>query len=356
MRVLVTGANGLLGSHLVRQLERQGHEARALVRATSNVAALGDTSAQQVVGDTRNADAMRRAAEGCDLVFHTAALFSYWGYSRDEMFATAHTGTVNVLDAAKAAGARRVVLTSSVAVFGGSPSRELRDEHAPIVTEGPLDYIVMKSEQETHALAHAQKIGMPLVVANPCLFFGPDDPRGSAALAAVTGYLVDPLKMTYPGGVGLLHADDVALGHLTLAERGTPFERHILAGENLEWTQLHHLIAELTGAPTPRLTLNRPLAMVGTTLMELAARLTRTTPLGTRAMASEVGNFHWFDSTKTRQLGFAPRSARETVLDTLAWLWTSSHLPARVRRSLTPCNELQARIDARAASAMAPAA
>lgn len=348
MRILITGANGLLGSRLVRALERDGHEVRALVRAGSNAAALEGTRAERVVGDVRDAEAMRRAAGGCELVFHTAALFSYWGYSRDEMFATAHQGAVNVLDAAKAAGARRVVLTSSVAVFGGSPSRELRDERAPIVSHGPLDYIVMKAEQETHALAHAQEIGMPLVVANPCLFLGPDDPRGSAALAALTGYLIDPLKMTYPGGVGLLHADDVALGHWLLAERGTPYERHILAGENLEWTQLHRLIAELTGAPAPRLTLNRPLALVGTAAMELVAKLTHTAPLGTRAMASEVGNFHWFDSSKTRQLGFAPRSARETVLDTLAWLWTSPHLSSRARRSLRPCAELQASIDARA--------
>src|SRR6202012_5282951 len=109
-------------------------------------------------------------------------------------------GATNAIDAAKAAGVRRIVMTSSSAVFGGSDSAKVLDEKAPIVETGVPDYFISKALQERTAVEHASNVGVELVCANPSVFIGPYDFRPSASLATVTGYLSDPLKLTYPGG------------------------------------------------------------------------------------------------------------------------------------------------------------
>ena len=104
MHALVTGSNGLLGNHIVRALLKEGHRVRAMVRPTSNKKALDGLDVELVYGDVRNAEDLRAAADGCDTIFHTAAVFAYWNFSEEEMNQTAREGARNVVDAAKDAG------------------------------------------------------------------------------------------------------------------------------------------------------------------------------------------------------------------------------------------------------------
>ncbi|MBC7794752.1 MAG: NAD-dependent epimerase/dehydratase family protein [Clostridia bacterium] len=340
MRALVTGANGLLGSNLVRELITRGHEARAMVRRTSNVEGLAGLDTSMVYGDVRNIDELTRAAEGCDVIFHTAAVFSYWGYTREVMMETAKGGVTNALDAAKAAGSKRVVLTSSTAVFGGSDGPKVLDEHAALVEVGVPDYFASKAIQERVALEHAAKVGVELVVANPSLFVGSYDYRPSASLATITGYLGDPLKITYPGGVNIIHAGDVAIGHILLAERGEPNEHYVIAAENVTWREVHDTISELCGVPKPRIKVTRTPALAAASLMELAAKITRKAPLATRALAEQTGRYFWYSNAKIARLGFLPRSMRQTLTQTIAWLLVSPHLTNKQRAKLRPHDDV----------------
>lgn len=350
MRALVTGANGLLGSHLVRELLARGHEVRALVRHTSNVQSLAGVGVPIVYGDVRNAEELTAAAEGCDTIFHTAAVFAYWGYARDVMMDTAKHGITNALDAAKAVGAKRVVLTSSTAIFGGSDGPRVLDETAPMNERGVPDYFASKAMQEREALEHAEKIGAELVVANPSVFIGPKDFRPSASLATITGYLGDPLKITYPGGANIIHASDVAIGHILLAERGNPGERYIIAAENVKWREVHETISELCGIARPRITVTRTPAIAAATFMELASKITRKPPLATRDLAQQTGRYFWYSNAKIARLGFLPRSMRQTLTQTIAWLMISPHLSDKQRAAMKPHEEvLQAMRQARIA-------
>ena len=102
--VLVTGANGLLGNNLCCELLAAGHEVRAFVRQNSNLDGLKDLPVQLHYGDVRDSQSLREAAVGCATLYHTAAVFSYWGYSRDEMISTAQEGAMNTGTVAKEAG------------------------------------------------------------------------------------------------------------------------------------------------------------------------------------------------------------------------------------------------------------
>ena len=350
MRALVTGANGLLGANLVRELLARGHEVRAMVRRSSNVQGLAGVGVPLVYGDVRVADELKSAAEDCDVIFHTAAVFAYWGYTRDVMMETATSGIVNALDAAKAVGVKRVVLTSSTSVFGGSDGPKVLDENAPLNEKGVPDYFVSKAIQERAAFEHAEKIGIPLVVANPSVFIGPYDYRPSASLATVTGYLGDPLKLSYPGGVSIVHAADVAIGHILLAERGNPGEHYVIAAENVTWREVHETISELCGVPRPRFNVTRGPAIAAASLMELASKVTRKPPLATRDLAMQTGRYFWYSNAKIARLGFLPRSMRQTLTQTIAWLMLSPHLSDKQRAKLQPHEDvLQAMRQARVA-------
>ncbi len=340
MRVLVTGANGLLGSTLCRLLLARHDEVVAFVRPHSNRQALDNQKVRFVQGDVRDASSVENAAQNCELIFHAAAVFSYWGYSIQEMTSTAELGTRNVLLAAKKSGCRRVVLTSSSAVFGGTPLPVARDEKTPFLSGDAPDYFRTKVLQEQSASDFAQQHGIDLVLTNPTVFLGPRDFRPSASLQTITGYLMDPLKLTYPGGINIVHAEDVAQAHLLLAEKGKSYERHIVGSENLEWSAIHQTIAELCGIPSPKIRVPRWAAMAGAALMEGAAWVTQKPPMAPIALAKQVGMYFWYNSDKLRALGWQPRPSKQVLAETIAWLLTSSHLTPELKQKLNPAHEV----------------
>src|SRR5687768_14772692 len=102
MQTLVTGASGLIGANLCRVLLRRGHTVRALVRKNSDLAAINGLPVELIYGDILRPETLFPAAAGCEWIFHTAAIFAYWGVSEDELDRTAVEGASNMLLAAKA--------------------------------------------------------------------------------------------------------------------------------------------------------------------------------------------------------------------------------------------------------------
>lgn len=336
MKALVTGSNGLLGCNLVRTLLNAGHSVRTLIRESSDTRGLEGLNVERCVGDVRDSDSVREAVDGCDVVFHGAAVFSYWGYSREEMIETARDGTGIMIEACRDAAVRRLVLTSSTAVFGGHADPTPRDENAEMAPGAGVDYFETKALQERIAAEMARELSVELVIVNPSVFIGPYDYKPSQSSQTITGFLRDPLRLTFPGGVCLVHASDVAQGHLIALEQGTPFERHILGGENIEWTALHEMIALLTDSAGPRLRATKTTALLGATVMEAVSALTRRPPMATRALARQMGLYFYHSSEKMRRLGYAPRPAKATLRDTLNWWVEGPHVSKRERLAWKP--------------------
>ena len=118
MTTLVTGATGFIGGNLARLLSARGEAVRALVRPAANDLAIRDTGVGQVPGDLLDIASLRRAAAGCDRIYHCAATYSFWSRRPGDIYRTNVAGTVNLLNVAREAGVRRVVFTSSVATIG----------------------------------------------------------------------------------------------------------------------------------------------------------------------------------------------------------------------------------------------
>lgn len=347
MKALVTGANGLIGANLVRALLAAGHGARAFVRATSDLRSLAGLDVETVYGDVLEPETVVAAAEGCDVLFHAATVFAYWGHTSDELENVAVNGALNVVEAAKRAGVRRLVLTSSSVVLGSSTRPETRDESSEMREKDAPPYVISKVDQERAAFARAAELGLELVAVCPTMSVGAHDYRLSPSNAVITTYLKDPFKLTYPGGCNIVSASDVARGHVLVAEQGTAGERYLLGSENLEWPDIHRTVSELCGVPGPFFFANHTGSYLAAIANEAVSLVTRKPPPTTRAQAKMVGRYYWYRHDKAAALGFAPRPARRALAEAISWLTTSPHVSRELRSTLKLSREVY---DARAAA------
>ena len=339
MKALVTGANGLIGANLVRELIRAGNQVRALVRPTSDMRSLQGLDVEIIHGDVLDLDSLISATQGCDMVFHTAAIFSYWG-DPVALENLAVQGTHNIIEAAHQSGISRVIITSSSVVFGSSNRPLVRNEQDCVDDQESAHYIFTKESQERAAFEHADQLGIELVAVCPTMSVGPHGYRLGPSNGVIVSYLSDALRATFPGGCNIVSVKDVARGHLLAAERGIAGERYCLGSENLQWSEIHKMISELCGVSEPSWQANHTISYLAATAHELAARLTRKPPLTTRTQARMVGRYYWYEHKKAAELGYVPRPARRALAEAVSWLSISPHISRQVRTTLRLSREV----------------
>lgn len=169
-RVLVTGATGFIGSHLVERLLGDDHVVRALVRPGAEAEGLARRGVEIARGDLGDPGSLDRAAAGCALVYHLAAITSRRSPSKEEFLATNVVGSANVAAAAVRAGVRRFVHVSSCGVYGFR-NRFPASESTPVRPDTP--YRVSKARGEEAVLERAERTGMEVVVARIASIYGP---------------------------------------------------------------------------------------------------------------------------------------------------------------------------------------
>ena len=334
MRALVTGATGIVGSNLVRALLAARHRVRVLVRASSDTCSLTGLAIDRYEGDVLRPDDLRPAAAGCDVIFHAAALFAYWGHSAEDQSDLAVRGTRNILESAKQAGVERVVVTSSSVVLGSSATPRARDEVATFDEPRPSAYVLSKLRQENVTFEIGDALGIDVVAVCPTLCVGPYDYRLSPSNAYIVNYLNDPFRSTFIGGCNIVSARDVAAGHVLAAERGKSGCRYVLGSENLDWHEVHRLISELAGTFGPSLVLNHTASYLAAMATEILARMSGTAPSATRDEARMSARYFWYDHKRIGLLGYAPMPARAALAEAIAWLLGRARVAESVAHAL----------------------
>jgi dihydroflavonol-4-reductase len=336
MRALVTGATGLIGAHIVRALLGAGYDVRCLVRPTSCRDDIDKLPVTCVISDVTQAGSeLDAACRGCNVVFHTAAHFAFDGFSSDDLRRTAVNGTEAVLTACAEQNVEKVVVTSSSVVFGYTLDGSVACETARVAAasdEPP--YVRAKVGQHRHALHLADELGLDVRLACPTMTIGPTLARLGPSNRAIIAYLSDPFCCSYPGGCNLVAARDVAIGHLAIAEHGTPGESYLLGSSNMTWHQVHSMIAELVGVPPPRFQFNRTTAYLAAAGEEIRAALTGRPPLSTRQQAGMVDRHYWYSHEKAAELGYSPAPARDAMIEALSWLATTSYISREIRTGM----------------------
>jgi dihydroflavonol-4-reductase len=321
MTALVTGANGFLGSAVVRALLADGTAVRALVRPGSDRRNLTGLDVAVAEGDVTEPHSLRRATAGCTAVFHVAADYRLWVADPQPMYRANVEGSVNVLEAAAAAGAARMVYTSSVAVLGINKDRTPADEETPVtVTDMVGHYKRSKFLAEVAVRKRAAELGFPVVTVNPSTPIGPRDvkptPTGRILLDAAAGRM----PAFVDTGLNLVHVDDAAHGHLAALTRGTPGERYILGGDDFTLQQILQLVAEHVGRRASTIRLPHWSVYPVAVAAEAAARLTKREPRVTLDGLRMSKKHMYFSSQKAqRELKYRWRDPRVGVAAAVDW-------------------------------------
>jgi dihydroflavonol-4-reductase len=308
--ILVTGATGFLGRHLVSLLLERGEPVRALVREGTDDAELRRAGVEVVRGDVQDLDAVRAAVHGPRVVYHAAGIVSHERKDLARLRAVNVEGTRNVLHALEP-GARLVHVSSYSAVgWASAPDRPV-DESASFPPHAErLPYAATKRESELLVLAAAAG-GLDAVVANPGFLIGPGDIY-EISTWPVKRYLDGSLRYHVRGGLSFVDARDVAAGLVTLADRGRAGERYILANGagNLSYGAFFRRVREVTGVRRLLLLQPRWLAIAAAPYVPWSV---------TRDEARAASNWWFASSAKAEaELGYCTRPLDETIAETAA--------------------------------------
>jgi len=321
MKALVTGATGFVGAAVARALIREGWQVRALARPGSDRRNIQALPVQISEGNLADRPSLDRALSGCEALFHVAADYRLGAPDPWQLYQTNVEGTRNILDAAREAGVRRVVYTSSVGTLGipadGSPG----NEDTPVGVADMIGHYKRSKFLAEQLVREAALAGAPVVIVNPSTPIGPGDikptPTGQVVLDAAAGRMPAYVDT----GLNIVHVDDVAAGHLLAFHRGRPGERYILGGQDMTLREILFEIAQLVGRKPPRVRLPTgvvfPIAYVAEAVARVTGRPGRITVEGVRMARKRM----FFSSDKARrELGYEWRQPTEALRDAIAWL------------------------------------
>lgn len=316
MHVLVTGATGLVGNNVVRQLLEQGATVRVLVRNPKDRAIEG-LRLDVHTGEIQNRTAVREACVGVDAVVHAAGSVHIGWTGYESQYAANVTGTQVVAESAREAQAK-LVHVSSVNALGLGTAQSPADEHAPLVGGVPCGYVLTKQEAEQAVLREVQA-GLHAVIVNPGFMLGPWDwkPSSGKMLLAVAKQFTPVAPV---GGCSVCDVRDVATATLAALQRGRVGERYILAGENLTYLELWSRFRRATGGAPPWMRMGPLLRWVAGAYGDGMAKLRgRETDVNSAAIRMS-SQFHYYSSQRAvQELGYTCRPFAESIRD--AWAW-----------------------------------
>ncbi len=321
-KVIVTGANGFLGTHLCKKLIERGYEVSVLVREKSDLSDLKNIKVNYFYGDVTDIVSLKNSFKGHDYVFHLAGLISYKKYDRAKMQLINVRGTENVIQACITTGIQKLLHLSSVVTIGASFLPMIHNEKSEYKIKNlDLGYFETKLEAEKKVMAASQLKSLFTICVNPSTIYGfADAKKGSRKnqIKVARG----ELPFYTAGGVNVISVDDVTDGILLALEKGSNGERYILSNENITIKELFQMIAHSAGQPAPG-------HYLPTSLLHVAGWIGDLLKKGlSRENAYTASMYHWFDNTKAKnELGFSPKkSAQQAIDESVAWMKQNGYL------------------------------
>jgi nucleoside-diphosphate-sugar epimerase len=330
IRALVTGGGGFLGRAIVERLIQRGDQVRSLARG--NYPELTKFGVESLRGDIADADAVRIAADGCDVVFHVAAKAGVWG-ALDAYHRANVRGAENVIAACRANGVGRLVYTSSPSVIFNGCDMEGVDESVGYPAEYHAHYPATKAVAE-RAVLSANGPDLKTVALRPHLIWGPRDnhivPRivtqGRAGRLRRIGKTSPLIDTTYIDNAAEAHVRAANALETNPSAAGRAY--FISQGEPRPVWDVVNGILNAAGLPAVTRSVPRIIALAAAGLMETAHRVLRRQgePRMTRFVVRELSTVHWFDiSAARRELNYAPTVSFDEGLARLRTWFAGAH-------------------------------
>jgi dihydroflavonol-4-reductase len=334
MKVLVLGATGFLGSNLVRALLARGDHVRALLRPilshqqALHHRTLAGLAIERLEGDLNDPSSLGPACHGIQVVYQAASYYPTQTIPVDAAVAQALAETRHLLSAVQRASVERLIFTSTLTTIGfpSDPSRLPNEDCAfrPLFPDNP--YLMAKAAMEQEVLNAARR-GLPAVVVNPTVVFGPYDRKPTSGTQILM--IAKRLMPAYiQGPINAIDVRDVAEGMIRAAERGRIGERYILGNWNATFKELNGLIAKEAGVPAPVAPVPFPLARYGSKLGDWLFRTILRRPAPVPGFFVEaLRHMQQYDCSKAiRELDYPRSPVDRAIRDALAWFRQSGYL------------------------------
>lgn len=328
IKVLVTGADGFLGSNLIRQLLIRGYKPRALVYNGNVGKTLAGLDIDIVRGDVLNIDDIITAAEDCQGIIHAAALTDIWPPRSTTVRRVNIEGTCNVISVAKQLHLEKMVYVGSASSFGpgskDAPGNETNDYSG---AEYQLDYFDSKRIAQDMVLEETKKGSLPCVVVNPTLMFGPFDVKPGSGELVIRMYKREALARS-AGGRNCVSVKDVSVGVVNSLEYGRIGESYILGNENLSYTELFEKIAAVLNRQIPYLFVPTFIAkFLGLCNMFYCA-IVRKIPRLSYNFTKIATDEHYYSSAKAiRELDMPQTPLEIAIEEALLWFRKNDYIP-----------------------------
>ena len=318
--VLVAGASGFVGSHIVRLLVERGRKVRVMLRKSSSRAALEGLAVDIVEGDVLDPASLRAAMSGCGTVFYSVVDPRFWLTDQTPIFRNNVEGLVNAMAAALECGVERFIFTSTMGTLGINP-------HGPVTEATPFNwldwappYILARLEAENRFLACCREQGLPGVALCVANTYGPEDYQPTPHNGSLWQVASGQLKVAIDVGQPTVDIRDVAEAALLAEAHGHTGSRYIIANEFVRNREFFGMAVACTGQPAPKFIPYRvgyAVAWIAERAMKVLGRkdyLVSTDAMYLSNVFAELDN-----GKARRELNWSPRPLRTTVQDTIAW-------------------------------------
>lgn len=317
---LVTGAPGHIGNVLVRRLLERGEQIRAMIMPGEDPSPLNGLDVEIIEANVLDYQSLLKAFEHIDVVYHLAGIISILP-GKDHMLQAVNViGTRNVIQAARAAGVRRLVYTSSIHALKRVPDGILIDESVPFDVEHALSSYDSSKASASLEILNAVNHGMDAVIVCPTGVIGPYDFRRSEMGQLILD-CVDQKPMLYvDGAYDFVDVRDVAEGLILAGDKGRCGESYILSGERVSVLDIIKIVQEVLGTRLFSFKIPFSLALLSAKITPLYYRLTHAKPrFTTYSLATITSNSYISHAKANIELGYHPRPLTESLADTVRW-------------------------------------
>lgn len=322
MKTLVTGGAGFIGSNVVRLLLEQKEKVRVLHLPNEDLRNLKGMNVELIPGNILDKETVSEAVEGCDKVYHLAAIYAFWLPDPKIMFDVNIEGTRNILDASIEHNVKKVVHTSSAVRYGGQGLDKAGNEESPFAMEETGELYSL-SKYLSHELAEQYAAnGLNVTIVCPTMPLGPGDVAPTPTGKYVISVVNNPVILYTDTTTNVGDVRDIARGHILAMEKGESGRSYILGGlQNIPMKEFMNTCKTVLNKRTPLIQMPQTAFEIAGYLMEMSATfITRKAPVITSQAARATALGFSLDCDRAvRELGYECRPIEESIRDAFEW-------------------------------------
>lgn len=325
-KVLLTGADGLLGSNLVRELLSRKYSVRVFIEKGRTTGTLDGLDIERFTGDIMSLSDLKDAAGGCTCIVHAAAVTSLWPSRCETIRQINITGTRNVIAAALDCHIERMIHIGTANSFGAGSKNDPGDENRPFnAGKYRLDYIDSKYQAQLEVLEAVRLKGLPALIVNPTFMIGSYDSKPSSG-AMVMSVAASKIPGYTRGGKNYIYVKDAVAGIVNALEIGEIGECYILGNVNMSFNEAFTMMADVLHAKRPRLYLPPQVAIFYALFSEILSKVTGKPPKVNLPMAKLANDDCYYSAGKARKyLNLPQTDISNAILECHNWLQTNGY-------------------------------